>query len=322
VNGIELLTLVIGSMFWLSVAATLAGIGELILERAGGFNVAIEGMMLVSAAAGVVGSHFGGFAVGLLSGIAASVVVALILGYSTAYLRADQAIVGIALAAVTIGLSVFLFKVLAPNGSVNITVETQPVLNADWLRAIPVVGNGLSNAGLLFWISVAAVVLVWWLLGWTRFGLRLRTVGDDPTTARTRGISTRRYLLAAAALSGVFVGLAGAAVPLASIGSFSPGMTGGIGYIALGLVAIARWRPFWLLLASLAFAFFSSLALVAQTTGLGHPLEAYQALPYAATLVALCITAIRTDLIAQTLKRLRGPDPTAHTRTQQGITHA
>ncbi len=321
-NGIELLTLVIGAVFWLSVAATLAGIGELILERAGGFNVAIEGMMLVSAAAAVIGSHFGGFAIGLLSGIAVGVLVGLVLGYSTAYLGADNAIVGIALASVTIGLSVFLFKVLAPNGSVNITVPTQPVVKPEWLREIPIIGPGLSNAGLLFWISLAAVVLVWWLLNCTRFGLRLRTVGDDPATARTRGISTRRYLLAAAALSGVFVGLAGAAVPLASVGSFSPGMTGGIGYIALGLVAIARWRPFWLLFASIAFAFFSSLALVAQTTQLGLPLEAYQALPYAATLIALCITAIRTDLIAQLLRRLGRREPAPRHLTQQGNAHA
>ena len=116
-------------------------------------------------------------------------------------------------------------------------------------------------------------MLSWLVLSHTRFGLRLRAVGDDEAVARTRGIPPTRFRVVAAVIAGGFAGLAGATVPLAEIGTFSPGMTGGTGFIALAVVIIGRRTPVGLIAGALLFSFFNSLALLAQTQSLGLPVK-------------------------------------------------
>lgn len=282
---------VIAGAFALCAPVIFAGLGEIFLERTGGFNVGIEGMMLMGAVFGVIGSLSGGFWVGLLCGIGAGAALGLLLGLATAWAKADIIIVGIALGLLGAGLSTALYQVLAPAGSGNVTAETQPVISLPLLTEIPLIGRGLAGAGILFYLSIALVAVSWWVLGYTRFGLRLRAVGDDEQVAITRGISPRRFRTISAVIAGALAGLGGAAVPLSSIGTFTPGMTGGSGFIALAVVIIARRQPWGLLAGALLFAVFNSLALLAQTQNLGLPVELLQALPYLATLVVLCVAS-------------------------------
>lgn len=269
----------------------VAGLGEIFLERAGGFNVGIEGMMLVGASTGVLGSHAGGVWVGLLAGLGAGAIFGLLLGAASAWGRADIIIVGIAIGLLGAGLSTFIYQVVNPAGTTNAVASTQPRIDIALLDGIPVVGPALSQAGIFFYLSLALVIVSWWVLRFTRFGLRLRAVGDNESIAATRGIRTRGFRVVAGTIAGGFAGLAGAFVPLAGIGTFSPGITGGAGFIALAVVIIGRRHPFGLLIGAFVFSFFNSLALLAQTQKLGLPVELYQALPYLVTLVVLCVVS-------------------------------
>lgn len=284
------------------VAATpliYAALGETVVERSGILNLGIEGMMLIGAVSGVIGSAWGGFWVGLLAGIAAGAVFGILLGLATVYGGADIVIVGIAIGLAGTALSTFFYQLLSPGGSTNTTAPVQPPLDASWLEQIPVVGPILDRAGLLFFIAIALVVLAWLVLSQTRFGVRLRAVGDDAGLAATRGVRVDRYRIATSVIAGAFAGLGGAAVPLANIGTFTPGMTGGAGFIALAVVIIGRGNPFGALGGALLFAFFNRLAILAQTQGLGLPLEVYQSLPYVVTLLILCLAAAQRTALAK-----------------------
>jgi len=291
VNTIEFWTVVVSGALGLCAPIILAGLGEIFLERAGGFNVGIEGMMLLGAAFGVLGSHVGGVWLGLATGILIGALFGVLLGAASALARADIIIVGIAIGLLGSGLSIYIYQALNPAGSTNTIVPTQPTMDIPLLDGIPLFGQGLSHAGLFFYLSLVLVVLSWWVLGYTRFGLRLRAVGDDHVVAVTRGISPNRFRIIAAVIAGAFAGLGGATVPLTNIGTFSPGMTGGVGFIALAVVIIGRRNPFGLLVGALIFSFFNSLALLGQTRNLLLPIEFYQALPYLVTLLVLCLVS-------------------------------
>jgi ABC-type uncharacterized transport system permease subunit len=293
VSPVDFWAVVLAGALGLCAPIVIAGLGEIFLERAGGFNVGIEGMMLLGAVFGVLGSHLGGVWVGVLAGIAIGLVLGLLMGTASAVAKADIVIVGIAIGLLGAGLSVFLYQAINPAGSTNQTVQVQPPLHLPFVESIPVLGPGLAHAGIFFYLSIALVVLAWLVLDHTRFGLRLRAVGDDEAVAATRGISAVRFRVIAALVAGGFAGLAGAVVPLSSIGTFSPGMTGGTGFIALAVVIIGRRTPIGLVAGALVFAFFNSLALLAQTQDLGLPVELFQSLPYLATLLVLCVVSRR-----------------------------
>jgi simple sugar transport system permease protein len=304
-------TVVIAGAFALCAPIVIAGLGEIFLERAGGFNVGIEGMMLMGAVFGVVGSLQGGFWLGVLEGILAGAVFGLILGLATAFGRADIIIVGVSIGLLGAGLSTYAFQVIKPAGSTNQTAPTQPDLPLEILRGIPIIGDGLASAGLFFYVAVALSIVAWWVLSHTRFGLRLRAVGDDEVVATTRGIPVRAYRLGSAVIAGGLAGLGGVAVALSSIGAFTPGMTGGTGFIALAVVIIAGRRPLWLLAGALLFSLFNSLALLAQTTDLGLPVELFESLPYLVTVIILCVVSRYLLVRSKQLKSRRSAPPTA-----------
>jgi simple sugar transport system permease protein len=312
VSTIGFWSTVIAGAFGLSAPIIVAGLGEIYLERAGGFNVGIEGMMLLGASIGVLGSHVAGVWAGVAAGTGTGVLLGAILGVTTAFGEADIIIVGIAISLLGAGLSDFSFESANPAGATNVTVPTEPSLRLSFLARIPLIGQGLAQAGLFFWFSLALVVLTWWVLHYTRFGLRLRAVGDDPDVAATRGIPVKRFRLGAAVLAGGFAGLGGTLVTLTSIGTFSTGITGGAGFIALAVVIIGRRAPFGLLAGALIFSFFNSLALLAQTRNLGLPVELYQALPYLATLAVLCVVS-RAALLVPLVPRKTATEEKAMT---------
>ncbi|SEB08188.1 ABC transporter permease [Leifsonia sp. 21MFCrub1.1] len=310
-SPVDFWTVVLSGALALCAPIVIAGLGEIFLERTGGFNVGIEGMMLLGAVLGVLGSHLGGVWTGVLAGILAGLVLGLLMGVASALAKADIIIVGIAIGLLGTGLSVFLYQAINPAGHTNQTVQTQPPLHLPLIEPIPVIGPGLAGAGVFFYLSLVLVVLSWLVLDHTRFGLRLRAVGDDEAVARTRGIAPVRFRVVAAIIAGGFAGLAGATVPLAEIGTFSPGMTGGTGFIALAVVIIGRRTPAGLIAGALLFSFFNSLALLAQTQSLGLPVELFQALPYLATLFVLCVVSRRVWRRSRASRSVTSPLPSA-----------
>lgn len=310
-TGIDFWAVVIAGAFALCAPIVMAGIGEIFLERAGGFNVGVEGMMLMGAVFGVIGALQSGFWVGVLDGIIAGAVAGLVLGLATAYGRADIIIVGVAIGLLGGGLSTYLYQVIKPAGRTNASAPTEPALPLHFLSGIPVVGPAFADAGMFFYLAIAIAAVAWWVLAHTRFGLRLRAVGDDEAVAVMRGIPVRRYRLVAALIAGCLAGLGGVVVALSSIGTFSPGMTGGNGFIALAVVIIARRRPIVVLAGALLFGLFDSLALLAQTQNLGLPVELFQALPFLVTIMILCVVGRYLLGRSKQITQRRSTPPTA-----------
>ncbi|MGX5682398.1 ABC transporter permease [Schumannella luteola] len=290
-SPLEFWTVVLAGALALSAPVIIAGLGEVVLERAGGFNVGIEGMMLVGAITSVLVARESGPWLGLIAGLLAGAAAGALFAGATVLGGADVVIVGIAIGLLGSGLSVFLFQWLAPEGAAATTVETLPRIVV--LEGIPIIGAVLSGGGVVFLIAVVLSVATWAVLRYTRFGLRLRAVGSTVNVAGVRGLSTRRYQAVAAIIAGASAGLAGASIPLGTIGTFTPNMTGGAGFIALAVVIIARQNPLLLIVGALLFAVFNSLALFAQTQSLGLPVEVYQALPYLVTIIVLSVVSRR-----------------------------
>ncbi|ONI85417.1 hypothetical protein ALI144C_13580 [Actinosynnema sp. ALI-1.44] len=266
----------------------LAGLGEAVLHRAGQFNLGIEGIMICGALAGVLGSAAAGPYAGAGLGVLVGVLFGLVFAWGC-LAGIDMVLVGVALTMLGVGASTFVFQSWVPSGRTNLSVTTLPTMDVPGLSRLPGIGALFSGVGVLTYAAVGLAVLTWWVLRWTRFGLRIRAVGDSPEVAEVRGVSVGRYRAVAALIAGGFAGLAGAALSLSAIGSFSPGMSGGRGFIALAVVVVARRTPFGVLAGALLFAVPDSLGLLGQTRDMGLPVEVLHALPYLVTFVVVCL---------------------------------
>lgn len=277
----------------------LAGLGEAVLERAGaGFNLGLEGTMLVGALAGVLGSAVAGPWAGLGTGVLAGVAFGGL--YATGMsLGVDTVLVGIALTLLGIGLTSYLVSFTSPADDTALSVATLPTVSIPGLDQLPLVGALFTGTSVTVYLAIVATGGTWWMLRSTRFGLRLRAVGDDAEAAAVRGISIRGYRSAASVIAGAFGGAAGAVLSLASIGTFASHMAGGRGFIALAVVIIAHRNPVGVAGAALLIGVFDSLALLAQTRQLGLPVEAYQVMPWIAAFMLLYLDGRRRSRRAQ-----------------------
>ncbi len=271
----------------------LAGLGEVVLERSGaGIGLGLEGTMVSGALAGVLGAALAG----PWAGLGAGVVIGLSFGVLYAAALAcggDGVLIGITLTLLGTGLSTYVAQVADPAGTTALSVPTLPTISLPGLEQLPVLGPLFTGTSVSAYLAIAATLAVWWMLRASRLGLRLRAVGDDPASASVLGISVRRHRATAALIAGGFGGLAGAVLSLSSIGSFAPMMSAGRGFIVLAVVILARRHPIGVAATALMIGIFDSLALLAQTRSLGLPVEAYQLLPWIASIVLLIVDGRR-----------------------------
>jgi simple sugar transport system permease protein len=237
--------------------------------------------------------------IGLAAGIAASVLLAVIHGVASITFRGNQLISGVALNFLASGLTVLLSqswfglggRTPSMEGAARFDEITLPFANA--LKDVPVFGpiyhDLISGHTILVYVALALVPLTAWVLYSTRFGLRLRAVGENPAAVDTAGVSVVAIRYAAVLIAGVLCGLAGAY--LASLAAqFGREMTAGRGYIALAALIFAKWRPWYALMACLLFGFLDAVAIRFQNIDLGVfviPVQFTQALPYIITVVIL-----------------------------------
>ena len=284
----------------LATPLLLACLAGLFSERAGIFDIGLEGKMLVSAfASAAVAVLTGSVWIGLAAGIGASLMLALIHGIASITFRGNQLISGVALNFLASGLTVLLSqswfglggRTPSLEGPARFTEITLPFAVA--LKDVPVLGpiynDLISGHTILVYVAWALVPATAWLLYSTRFGLRLRAVGENPAAVDTAGVSVVAIRFAAVLIAGVLCGLAGAY--LASLAAqFGREMTAGRGYIALAALIFAKWRPWYALTACLLFWFLDAVAIRFQNIDLGVfviPVQFTQALPYIITVVIL-----------------------------------
>jgi general nucleoside transport system permease protein len=201
-------------------------------------------------------------------------------------LRRDQIIVGTALTMLGLGLTGTLFRATAP-GSSALVLATDAVVPVPGLSRIPVLGAALFSQPLITYVAVLLVPVTWWILHRTHVGLAIRAVGDAPDAAAAAGIRVRGVQAAAVLVGATLGGLAGGALVLAQAGTFAEGMSAGRGFLAIAIVALGRWRPAGVLLASVVFGGAMALQFVVQSLGWNLRYELVLMIPYVLTLVAL-----------------------------------
>ncbi|MDR6866265.1 simple sugar transport system permease protein [Microbacterium resistens] len=302
-----IVVLLVGFLSWASAGGTLPMIGLLagalalatplifgalggvVGERAGVVNIAIEGQLLAGAfCAAIAASLTGTPWAGLVAAMVAGVLVALVLGVFAITYYVNQVIVGVVLNVLVIGLTTFLFRqVLAPNKELlNSPVPFTP-LPIPLLSEIPVLGPILFRQTIVVYLMYVVVFLVWWGMYRTRWGLRLRAVGEHPQAADTVGIKVQRTRYLNLLLAGAIAGLGGAFYTLVSVPSFNREMTAGAGFIALAAVIFGKWDPLKATFAALLFGFASNLQGVLSVIGSPVPSQFMLMLPYVVTIFAV-----------------------------------
>ncbi len=272
----------------------LAALGGLVSNLAGVINVALEGMMLFGAFSGVAVSAYTQSAwLGLLAAVVVAVFLSLILAYFHLNLKADIIITGLALNILASGATVFLLFIIAHDKGQSSSLKSMalPNVHLPLIRAIPILGDILSEQNVLTYISLFLVVLCHIFLYKTRAGLRLRSVGENPQAVASAGIDVIKIKYLALALSGVVSGLGGANLSMGYIKIFSRDMTAGRGFIALAAVFLGDRYPLGTFLASLLFGFADALSNQLQT--LKVPSQLVLMIPYLATVLALVVYAQR-----------------------------
>ncbi|MBI1620976.1 ABC transporter permease [Aquamicrobium zhengzhouense] len=296
------LIVVLDSTIRLSIPLLFACLAGLYSERAGVFDIGLEGKMLMAAFASASVAAISGSAwFGLGAGILASIFFALVHGFASITHRGNQIVSGVALNFVAAGTTVILGQAWFAQGGRTPSLGTDARFNAitlpfaDAVREIPVVGSIyyelLSGHSILVYFAFFMVWATWWILFRTRFGLRLRAVGENPAAVDTAGISVAGLRYRAVICTGILCGLAGTYLALAQNAGFVKDMTAGKGYIALAALIFAKWRPVPAMFACLLFGFLDALAIRLQGTPLpliGRvPSQVFQALPYVLTVILL-----------------------------------
>lgn len=251
----------------------IAAMGELLIERSGILNVAIEGMMLVAAVACFVVAFQAGHAWwGIAAAMAASALMALVLAYYAITLRGSQITVGLALFVLGTGLSSLIYRVVFGVRLTPPRVATLGPLPVPLLSDIPVLGPVLFQQNALVYLALLLVPAVHLFLHATPLGLRIRATGENPRAVDALGIDVRALRYGATVAGGALIGIGGAYLPLTLTGTFSDNMTAGRGWLALMLVIFGRWQPGWALLGALLFAYVESFQFkLAMTTKLVPP---------------------------------------------------
>jgi simple sugar transport system permease protein len=282
----------------IATALVFGALAGVLCERAGVVNIAIEGQFIAGA---FFGSVFSSFAVvsiasiplfwcpifGLLGGVLAGVGVAAMLAFFSLRYHVDQVVVGVVLVAFGYGITSFLLGQIPDDREEQFNnPQLLEAVDIPLLHEIPYIGEALFGQNLLVYIAYLSVPAVWFLLFQTRWGLRVRSVGEHPKAADTVGIDPNRTRWQAVLLGGVFAGLGGASFTL-STGAFDKEMTAGLGFISLAAVIMGRWHPIYAALAAVMFGFLRNLKDQLSILDEKVPGDLLSALPYIATIIAV-----------------------------------
>jgi simple sugar transport system permease protein len=299
---VQTLAVILDSTIRLSVPLLCAAMAGLWSERAGVVDIGLEGKMLIAAFASAVIAYKSGSAwAGLGAGIAASIALSLVHGFAAITWRGNQIVSGVAINMLAAGLTVILGNAWYGQGG-----RTPPLEGAarfgeielplvETLKSVPVLGPiydiAISGHAAPVYLALLCVVLTALVLKHTRFGLRLRAVGENPAAVDTAGVSVPGLRYAAVIICGALCGLGGTYLAVSQSAGFLPQMTAGKGFIALAAVIFANWRPWPALFACLLFGLLDAIAIRLQGValpGIGQvPVQAIQALPYVMTVVLL-----------------------------------
>ncbi|GGL81282.1 ABC transporter permease [Glutamicibacter protophormiae] len=298
INSISLASLLAGGVV-LAVPLVFGSLSGVLSERSGVVNIAIEGQLLGGAfTAAIVASVTQNAFAGLIAAGLAGAVVSLVLALFSIKYLVNQIIVGVVLNVLVSGITGFLFTtVMQEDPQLYNSPVHLPTIAIPGLSAIPVIGPILFKQSVIGYLMYIAVFLVWFGLYKTRWGLRVRAVGEHPKAADTLGIKVNRTRFWNVTLGGIVAGIGGSFFTLVAIDSFTKEISGGRGFIALAAVIFGRWNPIGAFAAALLFGFADNLQVMLTIIGTPVPSQFMAMMPYLVTIFA----------VAGLVGRSRGP---------------
>ncbi|MEA3543719.1 MAG: ABC transporter permease [Thermodesulfobacteriota bacterium] len=266
-----------------------ATLGAIINERAGIINLGIEGLMLIGALAGFAGTFLSGsLLVGVLLSFCAAFIAGSIHALITVQLRGNQIVSGLALTMFGVGITALFGKSM-----VGQTIDGFKRVAIPGLSELPIIGKAFFNQDLLIYFSFLLVGLIWFFFYRTRWGLGVRSVGENPAAADTCGFSVSQYRFLAVTIGSGLVGIGGAYLSLASTPMWIENMTAGRGWIAVALVIFAGWSSPKAMLGAYLFGGMTAMQLRFQALGTTVSAHVLQMLPYFFTILVLVVSTLR-----------------------------
>lgn len=268
-------------------------LGGLVSERSGVVNIGLEGIMLASAFGAVVGSFiFQNVWMGILFAVLIGICISAIHSVISVTWGGNQSVSSMALVLLATGISGVGLKAFFGQAGNSPQVPNLPT--TEFLRPIPLVGDFLADLSPFVYMAFIAFFLVWYMFKYTRLGLRIVTVGENPKAAETAGLSVHRIRYLSVILSGVLGGLGGAMMSVGQMNMFQENMIAGRGYLALGAVTMGGWTTIGAFSSAMFFGFFSAFQMYLQTIPNNVvPPEFIQMIPYVATIIVLAVSSRR-----------------------------
>jgi len=297
-NDILTVSVIVGiltSAVRLATPYLYAGIGEAFAQSSGVLNLGVDGIMLISAFASFyVVLNTGNLWLGLLVAMFVGLLMGLLMSLISVTLKAEQGISGIGLYMFGLGLSSLLFNVLV--GTVK-TVDGFQQVKIPFLGDIPYIGEVLFNHSILVYGAFLLVPIAWWILDKTSWGLKIKSVGQNPAAADSLGVSVDGVRYVSVCIGSILAGVAGASLSISLLDLFQDNLTAGMGFIAVALVYFGGWKPLGILGGALLFSTVNAFQLWMQVLGVNIPSDVALMLPYLLTIAALAVT----------VNRVRGP---------------
>ena len=309
-DPINVLTLFLFNIVLVNIPLLYGTVGEIVVEKSGSLDLGVEGTMAVGAIFGyLAGCAANSLAVGLLVSFLAAGLCGLLFAALTVSLQANQNVTGLTITTFGLGLYFFVGKGLGERWPAMTAsdglVKGYSALEIPGLSKLPVIGKALFSHNILVYLGLAIAVLVWWYLNFTKTGLRLRAVGENPGAADSVGVNTLVYKYVHLIAGSGIMGLGGFYMALYMSGSFegSNCWINGYGWIAIALVIFANWNPVLAILGTLVFGFFNTLQIYSGPLAgafpgpLGWlsaiPPQLYKALPFMITAIVLIASSVR-----------------------------
>ena len=278
-----------------SAPLTLAAIGGVISEKCGVINIGIEGMMSIGALAGATVGYFTGNAwLGLLCAGISGGLLALLHAIASINFRADQTVSGLAINLIGPGLAIFLSKYFFDGAALSLPVPSKlpKIINKKLLQDTKFANFNIDISVIL---ALIIVLLTWFIMYKTKWGLRVRATGEHPAAVDTLGVSVYKIRYFCVIISGILAGLGGGTVTLAIISQFTPTAISGQGFIALAAVIFGKWRPFGAYFACLLFGFSQALVVILGGGEINISSSILAMIPYVLTIIVLILFVGRSS---------------------------
>ena len=270
----------------MSTPLLLGALAEVYAERTGMMVCAIEGIFLIGAWGGFVGTYLSGsMALGLLAAVAAGIAMALVYAFVTVTLKQQQVVTGTALNILAVGICAFFQRVLFGVPTTPLQIDTLPKLAVPLLSRIPFLGEIFFQQNILTYLAYILIPISIFVLYKTSLGLTIRSTGENPVAVDVAGINVNRVRFLTVLAAGGFGGLAGSFYTVGYLGMFTTSIIGGRGWVAFAICFLGNWSPKGAVLGTLAFGLADAISVYFRTGTTVFPTELIIALPYILTIV-------------------------------------